>query len=963
MPNPIPRLNVLRCALVCVLGCATSAALAGSDATKSPLHERIDRLIEASAAAPATPLASDSEFLRRVALDLTGMPPSPDEVRAFLADPAADKRAKVVDRLLESPLHARFFATTLDLMLMERRPNQSVTDDEWHDYLLTAARENRPLNLLFREILGTDGTDPKLRPAARFYLDRGAEPNLITRDVGRIVFGRDMQCAQCHNHPLIEDYQQSDYHGLLAFFSSSYALTRKEAGKDKLYYAEKAGVDQKFDSVFVKNDAHLTGPRLLGGAELIEPELPPGAEYRIAPADNVLPVPKSSRRAQLAALATDGSNLAFNHNIANRLWAVLMGRGLVHPLDLHHPANPPSNPALLAMLADELVALRFDARAFLRELALTRTYQRSIDTPAVEPSRASEIASALAEAKAGIDTLTSASEAAQEEYGKAIRAWHKAESALVPAVAEVDQALAKHVAASKKLDDAEKAVNALAAAIATRGEASKLLAEAASKARDVLKKLPKEPEVAAAAQKLEDRAKALTAEIAGLQKTTPDKAAALKKASDERAAAAKPVEAARSKTLPLRTTVRAQERLVIAARRRASETRVALEERKKRVDLLETELQVATLRSAAEASSRTVAAAREAVDQSEKRAAAAAADRVRGQSESQVAEQARVAAAKAVDAAQTAFDRHQKSVASVDAARAAVGIALGNFPNDADLSKAAALMKAKADELHSVTSHARSALDGASTALRRATEARAAAERALGASSALKTRRDAELVAARQALSAAEAKSQELRSELAAASEQLTTMLANNFETAQLKPLTPEQFCWSILKATGVYDRTRLAAEAELNKTKPLTAQTQSDPAQVRDRARAVEERTFAKLKGSIGAFARVYGAGAGQPQNDFFATADQALFAANGGDVNGWIAPAGGNVTDRLARATDPRKAAEDLYLTILARMPTAAETNDVATALQVSAAARTAAAQELVWGLLTSVEFRFNH
>ena len=109
----------------------------------------------------------------------------------------------------------------------------NVTAEEWQSYLLGAAQTNRPLNQVMGELLSADGTDPKHRAAARFYLDRGSEPNLITRDVGRIFFGRDMQCAQCHNHPLVEDYQQSDYHGLLAFFSPGYALTRKEGDEGR----------------------------------------------------------------------------------------------------------------------------------------------------------------------------------------------------------------------------------------------------------------------------------------------------------------------------------------------------------------------------------------------------------------------------------------------------------------------------------------------------------------------------------------------------------------------------------------------------------------------------------------------------------------------------------------------------------------------------------------------------------
>ena len=105
------------------------------------------------------------------------------------------------------------------------------------------------------------------------------------------------------------------------------------------------------------------------------------------------------------------------------------------------------------------------------------------------------------------------------------------------------------------------------------------------------------------------------------------------------------------------------------------------------------------------------------------------------------------------------------------------------------------------------------------------------------------------------------------------------------------------------------------------------------------------------------------YGAAPGQPQDDFFATADQALFVANGGSVNSWVAPAGDNVTERIVKQEDPRLAAEELYLSVFTRMPTDGERADVANFLKERTTDKPAAAQELVWALLNSAEFRFNH
>src|SRR3954468_9553873 len=107
-----------------------------------PLHSQIDKvLVPVAGVAPA--IASDAEFLRRVSLDLIGMPPTADEARAFLADKAPHKRTQLVDRLFASPHHARHFASTLDLMLMERRPNTNISADEWQSWLVKSVRDNK----------------------------------------------------------------------------------------------------------------------------------------------------------------------------------------------------------------------------------------------------------------------------------------------------------------------------------------------------------------------------------------------------------------------------------------------------------------------------------------------------------------------------------------------------------------------------------------------------------------------------------------------------------------------------------------------------------------------------------------------------------------------------------------------------------------------------------------------------
>ena len=559
------------------------------------------------------------------------------------------------------------------------------------------------------ELLSASGTDPKNRAPARFFLDRGSEPNLITRDVGRIFFGRDMQCAQCHNHPLVKDYLQSDYFGLLAFISPGYAVTRKEGKKDVAFHAEKAGTDLLYDSVFVKNDKHVTGPRLPGGIELAEPAFPPGEEYQVKPANGVVSVPKFSRRALLASLATSGSNRAFNENIANRLWAVMMGRGLVQPVDLHHPSNPPSYPQVLKVLTDEIAASNFNARNFLRELALTNVYQQAIDSPAEPAALSTQLAASLPEEKAKADRLEAAAEAARSECLSAIKAWFKTEESLVPLLAEQDKAAVKHAEAEKKNEAAHNAVAAVQAQITAKRDTAKALAEAAARAQDVAKRLPKDKEVVAAAATFAKRSAAAPGELTALEKALAEKTAALKKAGDELGAAAGAVLAARAKVGPVRDSVREKEKIALAARRKMAEARLLAEVERGRLELIESFTRCAILRQQAAAFDRAILCLKDAV------------------------------------------------------AAAARGPA----------------------ELHEN---------------------------------------------ANAALSAVEANAKTIRSQLAEATSNLSDLRQSQFAQAQLKPLTPEQICFSILKVTGVYDRYWKAEEAELNKKRPLLGPAAFDP-------------------------------------------------------------------------------------------------------------------------------------
>lgn len=360
-----------------LMGLAVSVAEQDAQAADSVgLSRRIDAAIRGGHRGELAATASDAEFMRRVYLDLGGVIPTSAEVRDFLADRAGDKRANLVDRLLASPDFARRMEQSISVMLLERRSGSVVTREDWQQYLRDSFANNKPWDQLAGELIGADGTDPSTRPAMNFFLARSATNHqMLARDVSRLFLGRNLECAQCHDHPTIDQYKQADFFGLLAFLNRSYL--HKDKKSNQSFFTEKGiGEPVSFSSVFTGTTA-MTGPRLLLMAQIKVPMFAKGEELAQVAAEGKPPIPKFPLRPKLAAAMIAPDNDAFRKNIANRLWAMMMGRGLVQPLDMHHSQNPASHPELLGNLAGDFAAMKFDVKVFLRGLALSETYQRS----------------------------------------------------------------------------------------------------------------------------------------------------------------------------------------------------------------------------------------------------------------------------------------------------------------------------------------------------------------------------------------------------------------------------------------------------------------------------------------------------------------------------------------------------------------------------------------------------------
>lgn len=368
---------------------AAAVEVAAIAESPTPLHAEIDRLIRVRTPdydTLAAPLASDGEFLRRVSLDLTGLLPSITETRAFLADADPAKREKLVNRLLAHPSYPRHMQRTFDVVLMRRLSAKHVPAPAWETFLRNSFAEDKGYDQIVRELLAADGTDPNVRGPARFVLDRDGDSHEITRDVARIFLGANLDCAQCHDHPTVEGFKQAHYYGIQAFVVRSFLFTDE---KKVAMMAEKAEGEVTFESVFEIRDKKSSGPKSLPPqifekVSFAEPKFDKGQEYVVAPdpkKKEVRPIPKFSRRAHLADAVASRDNRRFARTAVNRVWSILFARGLVHPVDMDHAANPPSHPELLELLTDEFMRNRYEVRWLLREIVLSSTYQRSSQRP------------------------------------------------------------------------------------------------------------------------------------------------------------------------------------------------------------------------------------------------------------------------------------------------------------------------------------------------------------------------------------------------------------------------------------------------------------------------------------------------------------------------------------------------------------------------------------------------------
>ncbi len=298
-------------------------------------------------------LCQDNEFIRRAWLDICGTLPAPAEVQAFVADTAPDKRARLVDQLVDREEYADFFTLKwADVLRVKRRGNANLRRSTYgfsrwiHDQLV----QDRPYDEFVREILAAQG-DVSTNPTVAWYREIKT-PEAAVDDTAQVFLGLRIQCARCHHHPF-EKWSQDDYYGFAAFF----ARVGRKPSLD--------GIPEE-QRIFANRSGEVNNPKT---GKAMKPKGLDGPELDV-PSDQ-------DRRQYLADWLDDTSNPFFARAVVNRMWAHFFSRGMVSPEDDMRVTNPPSNPELLDALAKDFIAKKYSLKHLVRTICTSRTYQLS----------------------------------------------------------------------------------------------------------------------------------------------------------------------------------------------------------------------------------------------------------------------------------------------------------------------------------------------------------------------------------------------------------------------------------------------------------------------------------------------------------------------------------------------------------------------------------------------------------
>lgn len=307
-----------------------------------------------------SPKSSDSEFIRRVYLDTTGMLPTPEVTRAFLDAPSETKRDALIESLLAQPEFVDYWTYRFsDLFLISGRKLRPEALKTYYQWLRGEMEKNTPWDQLVRQVVSAKG-DTMKNGATNFYSVH-QDPETMAENVSQAFMSLSINCAKCHNHPL-EKWTNDQYYS----FANLFARVRAKG------WGGDARSGNGARTLFIANRGDLIQPRTG------KPQPPAPLDGKALESDS-----PEDRREALADWLTSPENPYFTRSIANRVWANFFGRGIVEPVDDLRTSNPASNEPLLEAISTHLAENRYDLKALARLILQSETYQRT-STPLPE---------------------------------------------------------------------------------------------------------------------------------------------------------------------------------------------------------------------------------------------------------------------------------------------------------------------------------------------------------------------------------------------------------------------------------------------------------------------------------------------------------------------------------------------------------------------------------------------------